>query len=346
MEWSGADNAPYHSLAHPGPCGNLADVQMRRPLTAVAAAGLSLLALSACRTAPDVAAYIGDEQVSVDELRSAVDERLADPAIAEAAGADEAAYTRRVLTGLVQDEVHTAAAERYGVQVTAADVRGRIDELLAGDDPDQVFAQLASQGLSRQDVSSSVRQQLIRLGIAEEEGMAGALSEDALRQRYEQEKAASAQIDFGYITVPDQRTAAAVEAALEADPSRYEEFAQQFAGTYTLPQVQPRPAGELPGVLSQQAAEAQPGTAFSVPVEETGGIVVGFVAGQTVPTFEELRPQLEQEASGEVEQAAGKLVDDVRKDLDVVVNPRYGDLRDGAVQPADGGVVDILSADG
>ena len=317
-----------------------------RRLTAAAVAGLALAGLAGCRTAPSVAAYVGDEQVSVAELRSAVDDRLADPAIEEAAAADEQAYTRRVLTQLVEDEVHTVAAERYGVEVTPADVRERIDTLIGSDVPEDVYAQLAQQGVSRQDVFSSVRQQLIRLQIAEGEGLSGALSEEALRERYEETKGSSAQVEFGYITVPDERTATQVVATLEADPRRYAELAQRYAGDFTLPQVTPVSPDQIPGPLAQQASEAQPGTAFAVPVAETGGVVVGFVAGQTFSTFEELRPQLEQQATGEVEQAAGELVAEVREDLDVVVNPRYGDLRDGQVQPADGGVVDILSSEG
>jgi peptidyl-prolyl cis-trans isomerase SurA len=314
-------------------------VHIRR-LTAAAVAGLALAGLAGCRTAPSVAAYVGDEQVSVAELRSAVDDRLADPAIEEAAAADEQAYTRRVLTQLVEDEVHTVAAERYGVEVTAADVQDRIDTLIGGDVPEDVYAQLAQQGVSRQDVFSSVRQQLIRLRIAEDEGRADPLSDEALRQRYEETKNASAQVQFGYITVPDERTAEQVVAALEADPERYAELAERFPGDYTV-DIQATPLEQVPGPLAEQAAEAEPGTAFAVPVEETGGIVVGFVG--PAPTFEELRPRLQQEAEAEVDQQAAPLLGRVREDLDVVVNPRYGDLQDdGQVQPADGGVVDIL----
>ncbi len=315
-------------------------VQIRR-LTAAAVAGLALAGLAGCRTAPSVAAYVGDARVTVAELESAVEDRLADPAIEEFAAGDPDGYTRQVLTRLVQDQVHTEAAERYGIEVTRPEVRDRLDQLLEGQDQEQVFAGLAAQGLSREDAFFLVRQQLVRLAIAEEEGLTGPLSEEALRERYEQSTADAAQIDFGYITVPDQRTAQQVVAALEANPDRYDELADRYAGTYTLAQVESRPLDQIPGPLAEQAAEAEPGTAFAVPVEETGGIVVGFRA--PAASFEDVRPQLEQEASGEVEQAVAPVLEDVREDLDVVVNPAYGDLQDdGQVQPADGGVVDIL----
>jgi peptidyl-prolyl cis-trans isomerase SurA len=315
-------------------------VQIRR-LTAAAVAGLALVGLAGCRTAPNVAAYVGDTEVSVAELDAAIDDRVQDPAVAEFASQDPDGYARQVLGALVQEELHTAAAQEYGVDVPATAVRDRLDTILAGQDPEQAYASLASQGLSRQDAFSLIRQQLIRLAIAEKEGLTGGLSEEALRERYQQQAADPSRIDFGFITVPDQETADQVVAALEADPGRYAELAQQYAGQYTQAQTQEYPLDQIPGPLAQPAAAAQPGSAFSVPVEETGGIVVGFV-GPT-PSFEELRPQLQQDAEREVDETAAPLVDEVRQDLDVVVNPRYGELQDdGRVQPSDGGVVEIL----
>ena len=317
-----------------------------RRLTAATAAGLALVALAGCRTSPNVAAYVGDEQVTVAEFESALDARLADPAVETAAAADRQAYDERVLTQLIDDEVHARAAERYGVEVSDGDVQDRIRTLLGSDDPAQVFGQLATQGVSREDVSSSVRQQLIRLGIAEQEGLAEPLSAEALQARYEQVRGESAELDFGYITVPDERTAQQVVTALQAQPDRYAQFAARFPGTFTLPAVQPTPAAELPPPLAEQAAAAAPGTAFAVPVEETGGIVVGFVAGLVYPEFEELRPQLEQQATAEVDEAAAGLVDDVREDLGVETNPKYGTFEGGRVQPLGDGLVEILPTEG
>jgi hypothetical protein len=264
-------------------------VQIRR-LTAAAVAGLALLGLAGCRTAPNVAAYVGDAQVSVAELQSAVDDRLADPAIEKYASNDPEAYTRQVLGELVQDEVHAAAAQRYGVEVTSAQVHDRLDQIFAGQDPEQAYAGLATQGLSRQDAFSVIRQQLIRLAIAEKQGLDDPLSEAALRERYQKASADPSQIQFGYITVPDQRTADEVVGALDANPSRYAELAQRFAGKYTLAATQEFAADQIPGPLAQQAAATKPGTAFAVPVQEAGGVVVGFVGPP--PSFEEMQPQL------------------------------------------------------
>lgn len=306
-------------------------------LLAVAVSGLT-----ACRTSPNVAAYVGDAQISVSELESAVDDRLDDPEVAAYAEGQDEEFTRRVLGLLVQEEIYDAAAERYDVQISDAEVRARIDELLGDDDPDAVFSQLAQQGIGRPDVVENVRQQLIRREIAEAEGDADALSEQALRARYEEVRESLAQVSFGYITVPDEATAQAVVAQLAADPAAYPVLAAQYAGPATTPALESRPPAELPAVLAEGIAAAEPGTAFATPVPEAGGVVVTYVEGVVYPSFEEVRPQLENEAADAVEAAADEQIDAVREDLEVTVNPRYGVLEDGRLLPADGGVVDIL----
>jgi peptidyl-prolyl cis-trans isomerase SurA len=312
-------------------------------LLAVAVSGLT-----ACRTSPNVAAYVGDEQVTVSELEAAVDARLGEEGLAAYAENDEAGFTRQVLYRLVTEEVYAAAAEHYGVQVTDAQVRSRIDELLGEDDPESVYAQLAQQGIGRQDVVASIRQQLLRREIAAAEGKAVELSDEELQARYEEVRQDQQLIRFGYITVPDQATADRLAAQLEADPLSYPAVAAQYAGQYTLAELTDVTPDQVPGPLAEQVAAAAPNTAFTVPVAELQGIVVTFVAGPVYPTLEDLRPQLEQEATDATDAAGAELVDDVRADLDVVVNPRYGVLEDdGQLGPAggDSAVVDILEDD-
>ena len=298
--------------------------------------------LSACRTSPNVAAYVGDTQISVTELQSAVDDRLADPEVAAYADAQGDEFTRRVLGLLVQEEVYAAAAERYGVQVSDRDVRARVDELLGEDDPDEVFGQLAQQGIGRDDVFENVRQQLVRRGIAEAEGAADALGEEALRARYAEVRESLAQVSFGYITVPDEATAQSVIAELEPGAAAYPAVAAQYPGATTLPQLEARGPDELPGILAEGIGSAAPNSAFATPVPEAGGVVVTFVEGTVYPPFEEVRPQLEDEASEGAEAAGEQAVQEVRDDLGVTVNPRYGVLEEGRLVPGDGGVVDIL----
>jgi hypothetical protein len=306
-------------------------------LLAVAVSGLT-----ACRTSPSVAAYVGDAQISVSELESAVEERVADPEVAAFAEGQGEEFTRRVLGFLVQEEVYDAAAERYDVQVPDAEVRARIDELLGGENPDDVFTQLAEQGIGEADVVENVRQQLVRREIADAQGEADALSEPALRARYAEVRESLGQVSFGYITVPDETTAEAVVAQLTADPASYPAVAAQYPGAATVPALEARPADQLPAVLAEGISSAAPNSAFATPVPEAGGVVVTFVEGVVYPPFEEVRPQLEAEAAEAVEAVGEERIQAVREDLGVTVNPRYGVLEDGLLVPGDGGVVDIL----
>lgn len=314
-----------------------------RRLTAVLAVGLSgALVLAGCRTDPSVAAYVGDSQVTNAQLGSAVDERLADPAIASFAEADRTGFTRQVLSLLVQERVYAAAADRYDIDVSDGDVEARIDQLLAGGDETAVFAQLAEQqGVSRPDVIENVRQQLISVQLAEATGAAD-LSDAALRDLYDQTREGSAQIELGFITVPDQPTADGVLAQLTADPASYPALAAQYPGDSTLPAVEPRAPADVPQVIAQQVAATQPGNGFTLPLDSVGGVVVVFVQGISYPTFEELEPQLQDQAAAQAAEAGAAVVSQVQDDLRVRVNPRYGVLEEGSVVADGGGVVQLL----
>jgi peptidyl-prolyl cis-trans isomerase SurA len=301
--------------------------------------------LSACRTAPNVAAYVGDGQVTVAELDAAVAERLADEDVAAFAEGNEEQFTRRVLSLLVQEEVYAAAAERFDVQVGNDEVRARIDQLLGDDDPDEVYSQLAAQGIGRTDVFENVRQQLVRREVAAAEGKADGLDDAALRARYAEVRDSLAKVSMGYITVPDEAAATAVLAALTADPASYATVAALYPGPTTLPALESRGPDEIPAVLADGIAAAQPNTGFATPVPEANGVVVTFVAGTVYPTFEEVRADLEQEAGDQADQAGTAIIDEVRDDLGVKVNPRFGVLKDGQLVEGGGDVVDILEDD-
>jgi hypothetical protein len=300
--------------------------------------------VAGCRTSPNVAAYVGDEQVTVAELQAAVDERLANPDLAAATQGREDEFTRLVLNRMVQSEVYAKAAAQYGVTVDDAEVQARIDELIGDQDPEQVYAQAAAQGVGRADVFDTVRQQIVRQRIAAEQGVDAGLSEEQLRAAYQQQLPTLSQVQLGYVTVPDQAAADAAVATLQADPAAYPTIAAQYPGSTTLPQVQPRSRDQVPSVIADQVAAAAPNTAFSTTVSEVPGVLVVFVGEPIAPSFEEARPQLEQAAQAQVDSAAQQLVADVRNGLHIRVNPRFGTLDQGQIVPDDSGVVDILDA--
>jgi peptidyl-prolyl cis-trans isomerase SurA len=317
-------------------------VRTRRPTAVALGLVAAVVALTGCRTSPNVAAYVGDGQVTVEELQAEVDGRLADPAIAEAAAGSEADYTRQVLTLLLREQVYAAAAQRHGVEVTDAEVDAFVEQALAGQDAEALFAQAAAQGFTREDVLQSARQQLVRRELGAAAGGGGALDEAALRARYEEVRGELEQVELGYLVVPDQATADAVVAELTADPASYPAVAARFPGDVTQPALQPATLAEVPAPLAEGVAAAAPNSGFTVTVPDVPGVVVAFVGQRTTPSFEEVRAQLESEAATGVEEAGAAMVDDVRADIGVTVNPRYGSLEEGVVQEADGGVVDLL----
>jgi peptidyl-prolyl cis-trans isomerase SurA len=322
---------------------------LKRRVPRVLATGVLLVVavvgLSGCRTSPNVAAYVGNEQITVAELDSALAQRLSDKNIATYAKSNQDEFTRRVLSLMVQEKVYAAAAVKYGVQVGNDAVRSRITELLGTDDPNAVYGQLAQQGIGREDVFENVRQQLVRQRIAAAEGKDDALSLTALQAQYAKVRDSLAKISYGYIVVPDDATAATVSAQLTADPASYAAVAAAHPNANTLTALTSNTKDQLPSILAQGITAAAPNTAFSTPVPQIGGVVVTFVAGPVYPSFEEVRPDLEKAAAATVDKAGGALVDDVRKGLRITVNPRYGVIKDGQLVPESGGVVDILKDD-
>ena len=315
---------------------------LRRPLVAGFLLAVAIGGLTGCRTSPSVAAYVGDETVTVSELQAAEDSRREDPAIEAYAKDNETAFTRQVLSVLVGKEVYAAAADHWDVSVSDAEVRDRIDTILDGADPAALYAQAASQGLGKPDVFELVREQLLRQEIARAEGLDDPLSDAALQKQYQQNKAQYQQFVFGYIAVPDQATADAVLAALTADPASYPTVAAAYDNGVTLLQPEARPADQLPQVLAQQITATPPGTGFTLPVSDVG-VVVTFVTAVTVQPFADVRADLEETARSQVDDAATKAVNDFRDGLDVTVNPRYGVLKDNRVVADDSGAVQILS---
>src|SRR4051812_46576999 len=173
-----------------------------RSVLAGAAAVLAVAGLAGCRTDPSVAAYVGDGQITVAALESAVDARLADPAIAAYAQADRDAFTRRVLSLLVLERLYDAAAVQYEVAATDDEALQYLGQVVGAGGVEQEFQQDVAQGFTREDVLELVREQLLRLRIAGATGASDALSEESLRAQYQKDLAQYQQYTLGYVTVP------------------------------------------------------------------------------------------------------------------------------------------------
>ena len=169
-------------------------------------------------------------------------------------------------------------------------------------------------------------------------------TDEELQARYEEAQETLAEVRFGYITVPDEAAAAARGRPAHRRPGRLRGRRRAVPGPYTLPELTER-ALPTAGAAGRAGGRGPPNTAFTPAVPEVRGVVVTFVEGIVYPSFEELRPQLEQEAT-EAAEAAGKALVETCATISACVNPRYGVLEDGRLVPGDGGVVDILGDEG
>ena len=317
-----------------------------RVLLAGSAAVLAVTGLAGCRTSPTVAAYVGDTHISVDRLDAAVAAREnADKTVAAYAKAHPAAFDKQVLTTLIDQQVYAAAGRRYGVGVSDREVSTRYAELVAAEDTDQatVEQRAAQSGVTRGDVLEQVRHLVLIEKIATATGKGAPLTEEALRQRYQQELPSLTRKQVGFIQVPDDATASAVLAQLTADPTSYPSVAAQHPGQSTLPALQAIDTSQLPAEVSSGIASAAPNTGFPYPVQGSGVIVI-FVGSSVTPTYAEQRPKLVAEAETSVDKAGATLVSKVRSGMHITVNPRYGVLKDGSLTEPAGGVVDILGS--
>ena len=316
---------------------------VRRTVAGLAVLTATVAALSACRTSPGVAAYVGGEVITTPQLDAAVQEGLSNESVADLYDGRIPEYRRIVLQELVATEVYDAAAERYDVAVSEANVSAFLDaELAQSGDPDAFFDQQAIEGRTEANVREQVRRFLLNEQIATAIGLDAATSDAALRELYEQTRGQYGEYELGIISVPDQATADAVLAQLTADPASYADVAANYPNPNTFAAPESGTAEQLTGIGVDPALLA-PGQGFSDALLPTGEITVVFIFAITYPEFEDLRATLEQQVRQEQQTAIDAELQAVRESLDITVNPRYGTFDDsGSLVPDDRGVVSVI----
>jgi hypothetical protein len=93
-----------------------------RRLLAVAAVPLLLIGLSSCRSDPTVAAYVGSDEITLDQIQSYYDKAAHDPVSAQLVSENSGEVKPRLVSMLVFIELLREAADDAGVPVTAGDV--------------------------------------------------------------------------------------------------------------------------------------------------------------------------------------------------------------------------------
>lgn len=319
--------------------------RLARPFAVGTALLAATFALSACRTSPSAAAYVGDQTITTTELDAAVDEGLAVPAIADLYTDRVGEYRQLVLQGLIEAEVYDAVAATYDIEVSDADIGARLADVLEqqGAPAEDFFAAQAAQGTTEAGVREQIRQFIIGEEVASAAGLDDPTSESALRELYDTTVEDYTQYSVGLITVADQATADTVLAALTADPASYDAQVAANPNPNTYP-VQAVTAEQLVGIGADPATLA-PGQGYTGDLAGTGEITVVFITAIEVPAFDDLRPTLEQQAGEQVQAAVQEELQAVRGSLDVTVNPRFGTYdSSGTLGPAESDVVSVVES--
>jgi hypothetical protein len=303
-------------------------------LGAAFAAVIAVLLASGCQSRLGVAALVGDQRITDDQLHSLVQDALAAPGVRDALQnssykGDLAQYRRGVLDIEVRRALAEAAASKLGIAVTDSDVAERYRFYQDNNGGAAQFpAQLASKvALTPALFRESVRAEVIAAEVGYRTGGVKRPSEAELRSRYEPYAVQQTKAMLGLIQVPDEATAQSVLARVQRNPDSFATVAKEFA-TAGGPPAEPQgyPVSDLPPDLNAKIAKAKPGDVLTFTGAGNGAQVIYVIkfAGMQRPTYEASRPQLLSESVGQAIQAGQRYILTLANQVGVHINPRYG----------------------
>lgn len=294
--------------------------------------------LSGCALFRTGAATVNGDVISEEQFGQELDFLLADPAFAEEFPGEEGEvrrqeFSREFLTFLIHQELVQEYARASDIAAPEEDVEARLEQLIAQLGGREAFdAQVEASGVSEADVRDLVRQQVLRERVAEAV-IEERLTEGRLRQLYEERRDEFTVVHVAHILVSSEAEAQRI--LDQATPQNFARLARQFSQDTGSAAAGGDIGEQRPADLVAPFAQAM----LEIPEGEVGGPVqtdfgwhVIHVIDRRVRPFEEVAPQLLEEARGEtfrdwlLEQVAA---------ADIQVNPRYGlfDEQSGAVIP-------------
>ena len=294
--------------------------------------------LAGCANLLDTAAATVDgrkieEEAFRDELRFL----MADPRFVQQLPAGEEGeaqrkeLARQYLTFLIHQQVVETYAEENGVEVAGQEVDAVIDEQVTQLGGQEAFDQLLERaGVTEAQVRNLFEQQVLRQRVAEAV-VEEQVSEEQLRQTYDERALEFAQVHVAHILVSSQVEAERI--ARQATPNTFADLAQRFSeDTGSAPQggdLGPQRAVDLVAPFAEAALRIPVGE-IGGPVQTEFGFHVIHVIDRQTLSFEQARPQMVQELTGQV--FTNWLLERVARS-DIRVNPRYGvyDEQAGAV---------------
>ncbi len=306
---------------------------MKRPTALIP--GLVLAAmLSACGSGvaagsgAGVAARVGDEVVTIEELTEVVTRSLEDQAIAAQAAADRAAFQRSVLGRLILAELYDEAARDLDITVTDKQVTDNIAEITErlGGRP-QLLQAAAGMGLVESDIAPFVRSGLVNEAVGAKLVADRVVTDADLQAAYDANRGRFETAEVQHILVATEPLAGAVLARLRGG----EDFAT-LAKSFSIDPGSKDRGGNLGNnprgtffVPFENAVFAAKLGALVGPVQTEAGFHIIKVLSRETRTLAQAKAELTAEvrASGQDEARAAYLTE-LSKKLRIRINPRFG----------------------
>ncbi|HVE99110.1 MAG TPA: peptidylprolyl isomerase [Mycobacteriales bacterium] len=319
---------------------------MKRYLAAVPGVILAGL-LSSCGagvasgSGAGVAARVGDEVISVQDLREVVERAKDNAAIAAQASSDPTGFQRGVLTRLVLGELYDVAAGELDITITDEQVTqniAAIEERLGG--REQLLQAAASMGLVEADIAPFVRSGMINDEVATAVIEKEPVTEEQVRAAYEANRERFDVAEVQHILVASEATARGIIARLRAG----EDFATLARTFSTDPGSKERggnlgsnPRGTFFRPFEEAVFSARVGQVVG-PVQTEAGWHVIKVLKRQVRSLAEARDELVTEIrGGGRDEARVTYLGELSRRLRIRVNPRFGrwDSETASILPAD-----------
>jgi foldase protein PrsA len=285
------------------------------------------------------AATVDGRKIDEDLFQSELDFLLSDPRFAdqqlpgEQGEEQREQFARDFLTFLIHQEVVQTYASGNGIEAPADEVDALLDQQIAALGGRERFQRLLQEAdLSESQIRELFEQQVLREQVADAV-TAEQASDEALMQTYRERELEFTQVDVAHILVADRQEAQRL--AKDATPDNFARLARRFSedpsSSVNGGDLGVQQAAGLVEPFARAALNIQVGK-IGGPVQTEFGWHVIWVKDRQTQAFEEVRPQLLEEARGEV--FSNWLLQRVRE-AEIRVNPRYGafDDRSGQVIP-------------